>query len=61
MKYTVSFNGRARFTLDFPADADNATIEQTVRGHEASQKYLEGKTVKKVIIVPRKIVNLVIA
>ena len=61
VKYTVSFNGRARFTLDFPADADNATIEQTVRGHEASQKYLEGKTVKKVIIVPRKIVNLVIA
>ena len=61
VKYTVSFNGKARFTLDFPADADNATIEQTVRGHEASQKYLEGKTVKKVIIVPRKIVNLVIA
>ncbi len=61
VKYTVSFNGKARFTLDFPADADNATIEQTVRTHEASQKYLEGKTVKKVIIVPKKIVNMVIA
>ena len=60
VKYTVSFNGKARFTLDFPADADNATIEQTVRTHEASQKYLEGKTVKKVIIVPKKIVNMVI-
>ena len=60
VKYTVSFNGKARFTLDFPADADNATIEQTVREHEASQKYLEGKTVKKVIIVPKKIVNMVI-
>ena len=61
VKYTVSFNGKARFTLDFPADADNATIEQTVRTHEASQKYIEGKTVKKVIIVPKKIVNMVIA
>ena len=61
VKYTISFNGKARFTLDFPADADNATIEQTVRTHEASQKYLEGKTVKKVIIVPKKIVNMVIA
>ncbi len=61
VKYTISFNGKARFTLDFPADADNATIEQTVRNHESSQKYLEGKTVKKVIIVPKKIVNMVIA
>ena len=60
IKYTVSFNGKARFTLDFPADADNATIEKTVIGHESSQKYLEGKSIKKVIIVPKKIVNIVI-
>ena len=60
VRYTVSFNGKARFTLDFPADADNATIEQTVREHEASQKYLEGKTVRKVIIVPKKIINMVL-
>ena len=60
VKYTVSFNGKARFTLDFPADADNSTIEKTVIGHESSQKYLEGKSIKKVIIVPKKIVNIVI-
>ena len=60
VKYTVSFNGKARFTLDFPADADNATIEQTVMSHEDSQKYIEGRTPKKVIIVPKKIVNIVL-
>ncbi len=60
IKYTVSFNGKARFTLDFPADADNATIESTVMNHEMSQKYIDGRTPKKVIIVPKKIVNIVL-
>ena len=40
--------------------ADNATIEQTVMSHEDSQKYIEGRTPKKVIIVPKKIVNIVL-
>ncbi len=60
VKYTVSFNGKARFTLDFPVDADNATIEKTVINHESSQKYIERRTPKKVIIVPKKIVNIVL-
>jgi leucyl-tRNA synthetase len=60
VKYTISFNGKARFTLDFPAEADNATIEQTVMSNEQSQKYIDGKTPKKVIIVPKKIVNVVL-
>ena len=60
IKYTISFNGKARFTLDFPADADNATIESTVMADEQSQKWIEGKTPKKVIIVPKKIVNIVL-
>ncbi|MBP3668241.1 MAG: class I tRNA ligase family protein, partial [Bacteroides sp.] len=60
IKYTISFNGKARFTLDFPADADNATIESTVMGHEMAQKWIDGKTPKKVIIVPKKIVNVVL-
>ena len=60
VKYTISFNGKARFTLDFPADADNATIESTVMADEQSQKWIEGKTPKKVIIVPKKIVNIVL-
>jgi len=60
IKYTISFNGKARFTLDFPADADNATIEAAVMTNEQSQKWIDGKTPKKVIIVPKKIVNIVL-
>lgn len=60
IKYTISFNGKARFTLDFPADADKASIEATVLAHESSQKWLQDKTPKKVIVVPKKIVNIVI-
>ena len=60
VKYTISFNGKARFTLEFPADADNDTIQATVMADEQAQKWIEGKTPKKVIIVPKKIVNIVL-
>ena len=60
VKYTISFNGKARFTMEFPADADNDTIQQAVMNEEQSQKWIEGKTPKKVIIVPKKIVNIVL-
>ena len=60
IRYTISFNGKARFTLDFAADATNADIEATVLANENSQKYIDGKPIKKVIIVPKKIVNVVI-
>jgi leucyl-tRNA synthetase len=60
VKYTISFNGKARFTLDFPIDAPQAEVEKAVLAHESSQKWLEGKTPKKVIVVPNKIVNVVI-
>ncbi|MGL5981025.1 MAG: leucine--tRNA ligase [Phocaeicola sp.] len=60
INYTISFNGKARFTLPFAADADNKTIEEAVLNNEQSQKWIEGKTPKKVIVVPRKIVNIVI-
>ncbi len=58
--YTVSFNGKARFTIDFPIDTPSAEVEKTTLAHENSQKWLEGKTPKKVIVVPNKIVNVVI-
>lgn len=58
--YSVSFNGKSRFILEFAADASNAEIEKAVLEHPNSQKWLEGKTPKKVIIVPKKIVNIVI-
>ncbi len=58
--YTVSFNGKARFTIDFPADTSGEEVEKTTLAHESSQKWLEGKTPKKVIVVPKKIINIVI-
>ena len=60
MQLTVSFNGKARYQILFPADADNATIEQTVLADERSLKYIGDKKVVKVIIVPKRIVNVVI-
>lgn len=60
INYTISFNGKARFTIEFAADAVNNEIESTVLNHANSQKWLEGKTPKKVIIVPKKIVNVVL-
>ena len=58
--YPVSFNGKTRFTIVLPVDMDIKTIEKTVLANEATQKWMEGKTPKKVIIVPKKIVNVVI-
>ena len=57
---TVSFNGKARFQMQFAADADNKTIEDTVLDDDRSKKYIGEKNVVKVIIVPKKIVNIVI-
>lgn len=59
IKYTISFNGKARFTMDFAADADKEYIEKSVLDDENSKKYIEDKPIKKVIIVPKKIVNIV--
>ncbi|MDD3624270.1 MAG: leucine--tRNA ligase [Proteiniphilum sp.] len=58
--YAISFNGKSRFVIEFAADATREEIEKTVLSHPGSQKWLEGKTPKKVIIVPQKIVNVVI-
>ena len=60
VQLTISFNGKARFQKKFPADATNDAIQQAVLSDEQSQKYLDGKTVVKVIVVPKKIVNVVI-
>ena len=60
VNYTISFNGKARFTLEFPADANPKEVEATVLAHENSKKWMEGKAPKKVIVVPNKIVNIVV-
>ncbi len=60
MQLTISFNGKARYQKTFPVDADTETIKNEVLADEKSKKYLEGKQVIKVIVVPKKIVNVVI-
>ena len=60
VQLTVSFNGKARFQKKFAADATNDEIQAAVLADEQSAKYLDGKTIVKVIVVPKKIVNVVI-
>ncbi|WP_157487222.1 class I tRNA ligase family protein, partial [Gelidibacter algens] len=57
--YPISFNGKMKFTLELPLDMKNADIEKAVMAHEKTQEQLQGRTPKKVIIVPGKIVNIV--
>ncbi len=57
---SVSFNGKTRFTLDFPADATREQIQEAAMAAPQTQKYTEGKQVVKVIVVPGRIVNIVI-
>jgi leucyl-tRNA synthetase len=59
VKYPVSFNGKVRFTLELPADMDAKTVEATALANEQTAKHMEGKTPKKIIVVPGKIVNIV--
>ncbi len=58
--YSISFNGKTRFTLDFPADATQQQIQDAVLANEKAQGYINGQTIRKVIVVPRKIVNIVL-
>ncbi|WP_272021726.1 leucine--tRNA ligase [Olleya namhaensis] len=57
--YPISFNGKMRFTLELPMDMSKDEIEKTVMAHEKTIAQLEGRTPKKVIVVPGKIVNIV--
>ena len=56
----IAFNGKRRFEMQFAADADQQTIQNAVLADERSAKYLEGKQPKKVIIVPKRMVNIVV-
>ncbi|KAA6341417.1 Leucine--tRNA ligase, partial [termite gut metagenome] len=57
--YTISFNGKARFTMEFTADASTDTIQAAALKDGRSQKWTEGKDPKKIIVVPKKVVNIV--
>ncbi len=60
VQLTISFNGKARFQMKFPADASHEDIQKAALTDEKSQKYMNGKDVVKVIVVPKKIVNIVL-
>ena len=59
VQLTVSFNGKARFQMTFPADATKEDIEKAALADERSQHYIDGKTIIKIIVVPKKIINIV--
>ena len=58
--YPIAFNGKTRLTLDFPAEASKADVEAGARADTQVQGYLEGKAVRKVIVVPGRMVNFVV-
>ena len=60
VNYAISFNGKTRFNLEIASGTSKEDVEKIALEHENSAKWLEGKTPKKVIVVPNKIVNIVI-
>ena len=60
VKYPVSFNGKTRFMIEVPAGTSKEEVEKAALGDTNAEKWLAGKTPKKVIVVPGKIVNVVI-
>ena len=56
----VSFSGKTRYTIEVAADATNEEVQQQALNHESAAKYLEGKQIVKIIVVPKRIVNIVI-
>ncbi|MDE6170271.1 MAG: hypothetical protein K2F68_03830, partial [Duncaniella sp.] len=58
--YAVSFNGKARFNIQVPADMPGDEVQKIALAHEGAAKWLDGKTIRKVIVVPGKIVNVVV-
>jgi leucyl-tRNA synthetase len=58
--YPVSFNGKTRFFVSLPVDWSQEQVTAAVMEHEGTAKYLEGKAPKKVIVVPKRIVNVVV-
>ncbi len=58
--YAVSFNGKARFNIEVPVDMPSDEVQAMALAHENAAKWLDGKTIVKVIVVPRKIVNIVV-
>jgi leucyl-tRNA synthetase len=59
-EYPVSFNGKMRFKVEVPLDMPKEEIEKTILADPKAQKWISGKTVRKFILVPKKIINIVV-
>ena len=59
LEIPVQVNGKLRDVIEVPANADNATLEAAAKASEKAKMFLEGKTIKKVIVVPKKLINIV--
>ena len=59
-EYPVSFNGKVRFKIELPADIPKEEAEKEVLNHQKAQKWLDGKSLRKFIFIPKKIINVVI-
>ncbi|MBN1821055.1 MAG: class I tRNA ligase family protein, partial [Prolixibacteraceae bacterium] len=59
-EYPVSFNGKMRFKVELPLDITNEEVEKIILEHESSQRWLDGNPPRKIIFVPKKIINIVI-
>ena len=60
IKYPISFNGKTRFTISLPADMTKEQVENAVMNYEKTNQYLSEKSPKKIIVVPKRIVNIVV-
>jgi leucyl-tRNA synthetase len=60
IEYPISINGKKRASAEFPADASKDELEKAALSLEAIQKWTEGKTIRKVIVVPKRMINIVV-
>jgi leucyl-tRNA synthetase len=60
-EYPISFNGKMRFKQSFPTQISREEVEKEILNNPQSKKWLEGKTVRKIIFVPNKIINIVVS
>lgn len=60
VKYSVSFNGKTRYTIEVPTGAGKEEVEKAALAAPGAEKWLDGKTPRKIIVVPNRIVNIVL-
>ncbi|MBV6652769.1 MAG: class I tRNA ligase family protein, partial [Mameliella sp.] len=60
LEYPIAINGKTRATASFPADTSKEDLEAAARELESIQKWIEGKTIRKVIVVPKRMINIVV-